>query len=95
MYESGSRMPKYETLEAIADYFNVNLDFLVGKSNIRNYSNENLSHIPDIFPIEKRKFPLLGSVACGTPVLADENFKGYIEAGNDYKSRFLPSCQRG
>lgn len=30
MYESGQRMPSYEMLEALADIFNVNIDFLTG-----------------------------------------------------------------
>lgn len=33
MYENGSRKPSYESLEAIADYFNVSLDFLTGKDD--------------------------------------------------------------
>ena len=30
MYESGRREPDYEMLEKIADYFNVNIDLLLG-----------------------------------------------------------------
>ena len=30
-YENGRRLPDYETLELIADYFNVNIDFLMGR----------------------------------------------------------------
>ena len=30
-YENGRRLPEYETLELIADYFNVNIDFLMGR----------------------------------------------------------------
>ena len=33
MYENGSREPDYETLEAIADYFNVDIDYLLGRTN--------------------------------------------------------------
>ncbi len=33
MYESGSREPDYETLEAIADFFNVDTDYLLGRTN--------------------------------------------------------------
>ena len=33
MYENGSREPGYETLEAIADYFNVDIDYLLGRTN--------------------------------------------------------------
>lgn len=36
MYERGEREPKFETLEVIADYFNVDLDYLLGKTNIEN-----------------------------------------------------------
>lgn len=32
MYENGSREPDYETLEAIADYFNVYIDYLLGRT---------------------------------------------------------------
>lgn len=33
MYENGNREPDFETLELIADYFNVDMNFLLGKSN--------------------------------------------------------------
>lgn len=33
MYENGSREPDYETLEIIADYFNVDMDYLLGRTN--------------------------------------------------------------
>lgn len=34
MYENGSREPDHETTEQIADYFNVDIDYLVGRSNV-------------------------------------------------------------
>ena len=34
MWESGKRMPKFETLETIADYFNVDLMYLRGRDRI-------------------------------------------------------------
>lgn len=33
MYEAGQRMPSFEMLEALADIFNVNLDFLIGRES--------------------------------------------------------------
>lgn len=44
--------------------------------------------IPNIYPIEKKKFPLLGNVACGQPTLATENFEGYIESGSNIHADF-------
>ena len=33
MYERGKRTPPYESLEEIADYFNVDMDFLMGRTD--------------------------------------------------------------
>lgn len=33
MYERGERQPNFETLESIADYFNVDIDYLLGRTN--------------------------------------------------------------
>ena len=36
MYETGQREPDFETLEVLADFFNVNMDTLLGKSVAEN-----------------------------------------------------------
>lgn len=36
MYERNVRRPNYEKLEKIADFFNVDMEYLLGKSNIPN-----------------------------------------------------------
>lgn len=33
MYENGNREPDFETLEIIADFFNVDIDYLLGRTN--------------------------------------------------------------
>lgn len=43
---------------------------------------------PNCFPIEKKKFPLLGNIACGEPIFADDDFEGYVEAGADIDADF-------
>lgn len=40
MYENGEREPSFELLEAIADFFNVDMNFLLG-------NKETSEHIPD------------------------------------------------
>ena len=42
MYENGEREPSFELLEVIADYFNVDMNYLLGKSELSN-------HIPDSY----------------------------------------------
>lgn len=58
MYESGQREPSYEMLENIADYFNVDMNYLLGKSIIKNSYRSGLTEIPmenivfdDYFPL--------------------------------------------
>lgn len=36
MYEQGRRKPSFELLEKISDYFNVDMDYLMGRSDIKN-----------------------------------------------------------
>lgn len=45
MYERGEREPSFETLETIADYFNVDLDYLLGKSDVPNRYRDLLADI--------------------------------------------------
>ena len=39
-WESGRREPPIETLRKIADLFNVSLDYLLGKSEYKNFADE-------------------------------------------------------
>lgn len=39
-YETGERDMGTETLSILADFFNVSIDYLLGKSNIRNIEEE-------------------------------------------------------
>ena len=74
MYESGNREPDLETFEALADVFNVPLAYIVGDD-----SQETLS-VPGILPIRKKRIPLLGDIAAGEPILAQESYEDYILA---------------
>lgn len=102
MYERGEREPGIETLEAIADYFNVDMDYLLGKSDHRNKAAwlEGIDKTVDLevlrsqikfenlFPIERRRYPLIGEIACGTPILANEELELYVESGTAIEADF-------
>lgn len=75
MYERGEREPGFQTLEAITRYFNVDMNYLMGKSEIRNSAEETKEMtIPEnVLPMPKmKKIPLIGTIACGQPILAVE-----------------------
>lgn len=98
MYERGEREPSINTLEAIADYFNVDMDYLLGKTDHRNRyewlkTTKNIS-AENIIPIPKmKKIPLLGKIACGEPILATENLDGFVNAPEDITADFALTCR--
>lgn len=47
MYERGEREPSLETLEVIADYFNVDMDYLLGKTETPNRYKELMASLHD------------------------------------------------
>lgn len=91
MYETGQREPDFEICEAIADIFNVDMDYLIGRSDVERKTAPN---IPDGFePLpEMVKVPLIGSIACGTPILAEENIESYIGIPAAWKADFALTC---
>ena len=44
MYETGAREPDFETLEKIADFFNVDTDYLLGRTNQTTLLPESIGH---------------------------------------------------
>lgn len=89
MYERGEREPSFDTLEAIADFFNVDMDYLLGKSDVQNrYAASNILPFPNM-----RKVPLLGSIACGTPILASENMDGEVDLPEHIHADFALRCK--
>lgn len=93
MYERGEREPGFDALETIADYFNVDMDFLLGKSDIPNRSSWVLS-LENTLPLPNmRKVPLLGTIACGTPILAAENLDGYVNMPENIHADFCLKCK--
>ena len=74
-YETGTT-PSMEILIRIANYFNVTVDYLLGNSPT---PSPDITTIPGIFIPKKKRLPMLGDIACGEPIFAEESFEGYIE----------------
>ena len=46
------------------------------------------AHFDNIIPIATKRFPLLGDIACGTPIFADEEKELYVDAGASIDADF-------
>ncbi len=84
MWEVGPNQPDSEMLLRIADYFDVTVDYLLERPE-ETRSSEN---IPGFFAVKKKKFPVLGKVACGEPIFADEDRETWITASGDIDADF-------
>lgn len=94
MYERGEREPGLELLEAIADFFNVDMNYLLGKSDIPNRLRATDALPSNIIPMpEMRKIPLVGTIACGTPILAQENIEDEVDLPKHIHADFALRCK--
>lgn len=94
MYERGARQPKIETLEMIADYFNVDLEYLRGTSDVKNKYQAFRGLPSNVIPMPTMKeVPLVGTIACGTPVLAVENIEDTVFMPDDIHADFALRCK--
>lgn len=89
-YEKGTREPNSETLIQLANFFNTSIDYLLGKKN-----SSLVSPIPPGFePLPKTvKKPLVGYIACGEPITAEENIEDYVDVPEDIRCDFCLRCR--
>lgn len=88
MYERGDREPNFETLEAIADYFNVDLDYLMGKSEIENRAR----FVPGVTNAVSTLTPDEADLLCKYRAL-DESGRGRVRNVLDYEYNNLPGSK--
>ena len=82
-YEQGVSRPSPETLVVLADALSVTTDFLLNRD-----IEPTLPVIKNILGIETQKIPLLGEIAAGNPIYADEDFECYVELGAKIQADF-------
>lgn len=98
-YETGQVSKiKLPVIESLAKCLDVNPDWLIEKSNIMEALNPkssyNLMGIKNIIPMPKmKKVPLLGTIACGEPILAQENIEDFVNMPANIDGTFALRCK--
>ena len=87
-YESGGiKNIKDSTVEALAALFGCTPEYLYGRESA-------LPDVPGVLPLPAcRRVPLLGSIACGKPLLAVENLEGEVEMPENIHADFALRCR--
>lgn len=58
-----------------------------------DYEAEPTETVDNIYKLDKIKLPMLGKVACGEPIYADEERESYVMVGTDIGADFCLQCQ--
>ena len=88
-YTTGVRVPKRPVINALAEALGVNPLWLMGY-DVGKYTNI----VSSVQPLPKRdRIPRVGQIACGTPILAEENVEAYDEVPSDWHADFTLLCK--
>lgn len=74
---------KRETIKKLADFFEVNPSTFIDVAD-----SSDISNIAGIFPVKKIRIPVLGEIACGVPIFADQQHEQYVDVNEDYNADF-------
>lgn len=97
-YVTGKVEPGQDKLFILGQALNVNEAWLMGfdvpkNKTYRNTKELKITNLSDMLPIEKKKIPLLGTIACGEPIYADNEHSVYVEIDSELKADFCLRCK--
>lgn len=86
-YETEQRTPKITIAQEYANILGVPLQNLID-------NNVDFPLATNIIPMpEMKAIPLVGNIACGEPILAEENIEGYVKAPAYCEGSFALRCK--
>lgn len=94
-YLKGDWEGKQDAVYTLAKALEVSEAWLMGYDvPMERVQPEKTASLPlNLLPLPSmKKVPLLGTIACGEPILAEENFDGYVEAPSGVEADFSLRC---
>lgn len=93
----GVRYPRPDAMQRLADFFGIRMEELISDNfDPATYMGENYmlgKTFDNIYPIDVQKIPMLGTIACGEPIYADEDRESYVLCGTEIKADFCLRCK--
>jgi SOS-response transcriptional repressors (recA-mediated autopeptidases) len=84
-YESGRvENIKRSTLAKMSEILECSPAYLMGWDD----ADSQIPSFDNILPIQTKRVPLLGEIACGQPIFCTEDRESYVEAGTDVRADF-------
>lgn len=93
-YKKGMYEPKQKRTEAIANALNVSISWLMGGDVPIDVEVGNRTLPSNLIPLKKiMRVPIVGRIACGEPILAEQNFEGSTLLPEGVNADFALKCQ--
>lgn len=86
-WENETRIPRMGVIEKIAAAFGVTKSQILDEEMDRSLPN-NIILLPKM-----NKVPLVGQIACGTPILAEENITDYVDLPAHIRADYALTCK--
>lgn len=83
-WEKEVTRPDMERMLSMCKEFNVPLTY---------FTAENDELFPDSLPMQKNAVPIVGDIACGTPITAEENVQGFADLPDGIRADFALRCK--
>ena len=92
-YKAGkNKTISFANLQKIADFFSMTVDELVNGETKK--APDILSGVENIISFDNfKQIPIIGTIACGEPILAEENHEGYTNVEIDVHADFALRCK--
>ena len=92
-YCSGAFKPKQQRLFLLAEALGVDEAWLMGLDVPMERGSSAVRNLNIIPMPEMRKIPLLGAIACGAPILAEEHIEDYVDIPKHISADFALTCK--
>ena len=90
-WELGLKTPRMGAVEKMANHFGITKSAIVDDAPMTSPQNPTIP--PGFIPMpEMVQVPLIGSIACGTPITAEQNVKSYIGVPAAWRADFALEC---
>lgn len=79
---------KRDKISKVADALGTSPSYLLGWGEEEERDNIEDKSFKNVYPINMKKLPLLGEIACGEPIFCNEDRESYVVAGTDMDADF-------
>lgn len=90
-WEANKKDPSGDRLKRLADYFGVDELVILGKGVVD--LNSPTQQLDDFIALGRSVVPIIGDIACGEPILAEQNIEGYADLPEGVHADFALRCK--